>query len=404
MRSGISAFILLAVAFGAFGCATFVDGAPGMPITIWHPLHGAEEKALVEAIADYNRRGGARLRAVRRSPDFFIDGVEDALAAGRGPDLFIWAHDVVGSLAERGLIAPFESSLEKVPPCVEAVTWKGRSWALPFAFETLILYYNRSLVATPPASTDDLIRIGRAIRRERPGVYGLVYDRTNLYYHAAWLHGFGGDLLDADGVFNPTTPAMVRSLEFARDLVKVHGIAPDTADWNRQMTLFTGGQAAMLISGPWAYGHVATLGPDLGMAPLPIVSATGLPARPFLGVKAFYLSATSPRAQTARQAAEFLASAPYASRFAIMTGALPAERTAYDYSAVTGDFVTMSFKEQVERTRIMPNHPDMRRVWPAMMSDPRTGRCGALERILVDGEDPLPVLNQVLEEFRRSGR
>ncbi len=387
----------------AFACAHAEEPET---LTLWHCLKGREEEALELVVRAHNLQSSCRIVTMRKEAEPFMGELEAALTAGAGPDLVIWAHDKVGEWSEAGWILPLENRLdgagraEYLDTCIQALTYGGHLYGLPLSFETLIMYYNRDLVPRAPATTDEMIAACRRISDPAAGRHGLLYERGNFYHHAMWLHGFGGDVFGPDGSFAARSSAMERSIAFARDLAKVHGIVPDTVEARTQVDLFNEGRAGILLSGPWAYGLIDLRRVNLGIAPLPVISPSGRRATPFMGVKAFFISARTPRAASAWDAARFLTSTYASSAVSIMAGYLPANRKAFDYSIVAADYVTSCFKEQVGHCRPMPSTPSMRRVWSAMMTDPATWRPGCLDRVFVFGEPVEKALERAEEEYR----
>jgi maltose-binding protein MalE len=379
------------------------------PLELWHSMRDRERRALETAIAAWNLENEPPIRPVAYEAENFTARIEAALRSGRGPDLFIWAHDKTGEWSDAGLVAELDRRVdsalaaEYLPNCLKAVEWKGKIRGLPLAFETLILYYNRRLVAEPPVNTDELIAIGRRLAHRESGVYGLVYERGNFYHHGLWLHGFAGRVFDENGQFDPGSPAMLRSFSFARDLGAIHGIIPDTVDWNLQMNLFNAGRAGLMISGPWAWGAIDHARVDVGMAVLPYITESGRWAAPFLGVKAVYIGARSARPREAFLAARFLTSGYAGSVMNILAGALPANRLAYQNSVVAGDTLTAFFKEQILDAVPMPSDPSMRLVWKVMMTDNATKKFGCLDRIFLDDVPPARAAAEALSAYRRLG-
>src|SRR5690606_20594592 len=124
--------------------------------------------------------------------------------------------------------------------------------------------------------------------REAHSGYALVYENTNLYPHAVWLHGFGASLFDEGIRQNVASPEADAAMQFARKLVD-EGVAPSRVDARMVATLFNEGKAAMAISGPWFQNDIGSDVP-WSVTTLPRVSSTGLPAKPFLGVEGVLMS------------------------------------------------------------------------------------------------------------------
>ena len=118
-----------------------------------------------------------------------------------------------------------------------------------------------------------------------PGHYALAYEAGAFFYHAAWLHGFGGRLLDDAG--RPALDSPMRrcaSVAFVQQLAAEQLLPPESTGVVATQ-LFNDGRAAITINGPWFVGEIAP-GVPFAVAPLPIVSATGLPAAPLVTIEA----------------------------------------------------------------------------------------------------------------------
>ncbi len=377
------------------------------PLIFWHSFRGQEETALQTVVSAWNlEHETTPIVLVARDGSVFTDDVEAEIAAGRGPDIFVWAHDKIGAWVEKGLLLPLDrhvdSSLRDVymPNCLDAMFYQKKLYGLPLSFETLILYYNKTLVPQPPTTTDELIRIGKTLSDPRADRWGLVYERGNFYHHAMWFHGFGARVFDGDGDLDVMTLASIRSLEFARDLASVQRIIPDTVDWQRQMTLFNSGRAGMLISGPWAFGSIDRDTIDLGLAVLPYITPARSPAAPFLGVKGFYVSARTRRPAEAAAALAYLSSAYAGYVMNVLGGYMPANQLAYEYSMVAADPVTAKFKEQVLTSVPMPSDPRMGHVWKVMMMDNEAKKPGCLDRVF-DRVPPMEAARAAYSDYHR---
>ncbi len=77
-----------------------------------------------------------------------------AFAVGRGPDLFVAAHEWVGEFAEAGYAMDLEAHIESypeyygdiIPVLWEAVRYKGRRYAIPQDSEVRMLFFNKEML------------------------------------------------------------------------------------------------------------------------------------------------------------------------------------------------------------------------------------------------------------------
>jgi maltose-binding protein MalE len=68
-------------------------------------------------------------------------------------------------------------------------------------------------------------------------------------------------------------------------------VIPRQSDYNVAETLFKDQRAASIINGPWAWAGYGTAGVDYAIAPLPIMSETGLYCAPLVAAKGYSVNA-----------------------------------------------------------------------------------------------------------------
>ena len=83
-----------------------------------------------------------------------------AAITNKGPDILVWAHDVIGELASSGLIEPLSPpSIIKnkiLDVALDAFTFRGRLYGYPYDLEAVGLIYNKKLVPHPPETMEEL--------------------------------------------------------------------------------------------------------------------------------------------------------------------------------------------------------------------------------------------------------
>jgi arabinogalactan oligomer/maltooligosaccharide transport system substrate-binding protein len=337
-------------------------------IILWHAYRGGEARALGASVARYNQTKPQRiLRVVALPYDAFANKLRVSVPRGNGPDLFIFAHDQVGDWAETGLIEPLGSQitvtqLDKfLPETLPGLVYDGVLYGLPLAYKTLALYYDQTLVPTAPETTDEMIAIATRIRDRLPGHWGIGYPIDSFYYHAPWLHGFGAGVIDEKGQFDINTAAMGKSLNFVRRLV-TGGLMPKDAASAQITALFKQRKLAFVIDGPWFAGGLSTH-TRWGVAPLPVMSETGKPARPYLGIEALMISAHSRFKDEALLVARFLTSDGEASQRWVHARQLVANGAVYSGKVMADDPFVKAFRTQLSRTETLSNVPAVRQMW-----------------------------------------
>ncbi len=349
-------------------CAGFARRARAGEVTLWHAYRAAEQQALEEVIARYQARyPGDRVRVLAVPYSAFASKLESAIPRGNGPDLFIYAHERIGGWARTRLIEPVDldalalDSGGLLEPTVRAVTFEGHTWAVPLAYKSIALFYNRALVPKPPDTTDELVALART--QTGAGRYGLVWPTSEFYFHAPWIFGFGASLFDTSGRPRLDSEAMAASFAFVRDLVLKEKVVPAEATTALATNLFNQGKAAMVINGPWFVGEIDP-GVDYGIAVLPIVSQTGQAARPFLTVEGlFFARGGHGDPETARRLAAELASGEGAHLRATLGRQAVAWGPTYDDPKVRTDPVLAAFRAQLPFTVPMESRPEMEVVW-----------------------------------------
>ncbi|WP_249755701.1 extracellular solute-binding protein [Microvenator marinus] len=348
----------------AFLLTFLVSSTAWAELIIWHAYRGAEEEALKEVVKAWNAQNAedpARLLAVPY--DAFANKLTSAIPRGNGPDVFIAAHERVGDWSRSGLLEPLSGDIKWEtyhPITVDALTVDGTRFAVPLAYKSVVLFYNLDLIAQAPKDTDELI--ARAREHTGNGSYGLAYQAGNFYMHAPWLFGFGGEIFDEKGDVNLANANNVASVEFARSLVQDLKIVPEESTGALVTQLFNEGKAAFVINGPWFLGEIAE-GVNYAMAPLPTISATGNPAKPFLTVDAAFVSKYGTQKETAANFAVFMAEHSQAVTRAT-SGLQPvATLSAYEAPEVQALSDLKVFRQQLDASVPMPNNPKMRAVW-----------------------------------------
>ena len=375
------------------------------PLVLWHSYRGAEEAALLQTLATLAAREPSLTVEVIAVPnEALASKLTTAIPRGHGPDLFLFAHERIGGWARAGLLASLDAQVDAaaladyLPETIPPLRFEGRLYGLPLAVKSAALFYNRALVPTPPATTDELFALVAPLRAR--GVVPLVYESANFYFHAAWHLGFGAELLAPDGSFPFESPASIAALGFVADL-QARGVVPEEVSGALVASLFNDGKAALAISGPWFTGELAR-GLDFGVAPLPLVSATGRAASPLLTDEAVLIPGTVRDLAAAVRVARWLTGPEAAITRAVVGRQVVAARAAWDDPRVAGDPVLAGFRAQLATATPMDNRPEMRTVWePAQLAlkkvlrgaaSPAEGaRAGARRHASIVRPDPPPV-------------
>ena len=216
------------------------------------------------------------------------DMVNTALSPDAQPELLWTVIDHVGPLVEAGVIQPLGGKFDEsvlADAAKGSGTFNGEVWVAPISIgNQLMMYYNKSTIGdAAPADTDAMVKLAK--ENTAGDNFGLVFNQTESFWLTPWLGGFGASVFADDGV-TPTldTPEMKASLQFLYDLKYADKVMPAECDYTCASDLFTTGASPMIINGDWELANYTTLlGDDLGVAPIPKVSATGEFPQPYIG-------------------------------------------------------------------------------------------------------------------------
>ena len=346
-------------------------------LKIWHAYRGDERAALEGLIAQW----GTLHPEIRPVPlalpyDSFVSKLESAAPRGNGPDLFIAAHERVGQWATNGLVAPFADLPPGLHPAtVEALTYEGQRYGLPLAYKCLALFYNRALISTPPTDTHALDVFSKVFLAAHPGSFPLAWQATEPYFHAPWMHGFGGGVF-VDGAVQLDQPGNAASMAWLAGLFE-RGTLPREPTGALVTQLFNEGLAAMVVNGPWFIGEIDPA-VDFGVAALPMITETGAPAAPYLTVEGAMVSAYAKHPDEARALARYLVFPDAARTRALEGHQAVATMAVYQDPDVAADPVLTAFRHQLDATVPLPNKPEMASTWEPLARALRKVTRGAL--------------------------
>lgn len=300
-----------------------------------------------------------------------------AAQQGEGPDIIIGAHDWVGELVANGLIEPIPfAAIERdafAQSGLDAFTVNGRLYGIPYAIESIGLFYNKDYLPEPPTNIEDLIAIAKEFTTSE--TRGFIYDATNFYFSYPFIAGMGGYIFDWDQRtgYNASdvglaSPGAIQGAALIKRFYD-EGLIPQGADYGIMDSMFIEGTAAMIINGPWAARGYLDAGIDFGVLPLTQLElADGKKAIPFVGVQGLMInSRSSNKAFAMELVLNYLATAEGIYNFYINDPRLPSREDVSliietQGGPVPADIV-QAFIESAAGGEPMPNIPEMQLVW-----------------------------------------
>jgi ABC-type glycerol-3-phosphate transport system substrate-binding protein len=301
----------LALIFTAQGCLVLGGGGgQGTPVELvwWKPFDDPRYiQPLIEAFQSTHQN--IRITYVKKNIETYEDELVDALASGRGPDIFSIHNDWLPKHKEK--IAPFPEKIfslrEFQDNFLEVANFdlidKGQIYAVPLGMDVLALYYNKDILASagivrPPATWKELMDLTPKITRQdslgnfqrsavalgtadninrSPDILGLLMLQTGTQFYDSnrTTATFGQTVRDENGEpFSPGTRALEFYTQFANP-------AKVTYNWNNRsnnsIEAFSSGQVAMIFSYSYLRATLAERAPFLnyGIAGAPQIDSSG---------------------------------------------------------------------------------------------------------------------------------
>lgn len=349
---------------------TPVQQEPGEAVTLtaWHDNDEAMMNALADVVNEALAGENITLKFEKKSDvtgQIKLYGTD----AENGPDMYLFAHDSLGSFAEMGILEPVgnlisaQKEADLLPMTIEAATYKGEQYLMPVYYETLLFMYNKALwEGEIPSTTEELYGYMTAHTDTAAGTYALVNQHSNTYNVAPFINGFGGYVIDKDG--NPgldaqaTKDAILYNEKFAR--LQADG------DYNTVTALFNEGKAAAIIGGPWLVSGIKEAGIDLGVKALTdFTLPNGNSLIPYSGVQCIGVLkyAAEAKKEAVTKVLEVLAGEEAGITLAKGFNCAPANSRAYDEKEVASNEMILAMKQSAEKAIPMPNIPEMSVMW-----------------------------------------
>ena len=282
------------------------------PVVVWHSYRGGEERGLREAVVAAEAALGIKSELLAVPFDAYLAKLQAAVPSGNGPDLFIDAHERLGVHARLGVVAPLpnDSPRSGLPARLEeTLLIDGRRYGVALATKALALYVNEALLPRAPATLQELEATPLP-----SGVYPLAYEAENVFFHAAFVHAFGGLLLSEDGLrYGGSSAFSQDALALVRTLTE-RGVVPREPNGALVLSLFTTGRAAAVIGGPYLAAELGAGGAAkvrYRVAKLPFADAAQRrPLRSYVTVEAAMFTPRGAASKDALALGAFLSQKP----------------------------------------------------------------------------------------------
>jgi sn-glycerol 3-phosphate transport system substrate-binding protein len=240
------------------GCPTeALDAAAGpVEITFWHAMNDVLEDSLIELTDAYNASQDRVVVTLQNQTgyDAAIDKYIQSSPESR-PDLIQFPEYALQTFAQSDTLIPIGACIESsgfdtsafLPRAIDAYTWQGVQWAMPFNVSNPVLYYLRPKFEeagldpdVSPITLEETREMSQAIVDAGSATYGLVLDSgTNSgggWFLEQWFARAGEPYADNDnGRSAPATKVLfdsdagVQLMTYLQDMIN-DGLAVSIGD------------------------------------------------------------------------------------------------------------------------------------------------------------------------------
>lgn len=337
-----------------------------------------------------------------------FDDIRDRLTvagpAGEGPAIIIGAHDWLGQLVTSGVVAPIDlgdRAGEFNPVAIEAFTYEGQLYGLPYAVENVALIRNTELVPEAPATFEELVQTALDLQAQGEVDVPLAIqeDPGDPFHNYPLFTALGGYVFgrDAEGSYDPTDLGIdseggLRAAEAFAEWAD-QGLISSETSYDVMIESFGSGRAPFAITGPWAItqedtGFAAT-GVPYVVEPIPPIE--GGAARPFVGVQGFMVSAQAENPLAAQTfLVDFMANEEAQVALFEAGGRPPALTAAFEQ--VSSDPDIAGFQAAGADGEPLPAIPEMGSVWSAWTD--------AYQIVLTGQGDPRQAFTDAADQIR----
>lgn len=302
-----NSFLLALIVCGAVvlsGCSLKGSAPEGykVKLEVWGVIDDTD--AYAELFSEYRKLDPYATEIVYRKlqPETYREDLINALASGKGPDIFMIRNAWRGAFEDKIVPMPNSGEAEKfyrdslADVAASDFIKDGQIYGIPLSIDSLGLYYNKDLfnaagITKPPTTWEELINTANQLNRidqlgnitQSAVALGTAYNinRSSDILMALMLQ-LGSDIGKANaGRVSLSDEKSKQALEFYNQFSSIRSA---NYSWNPRMhysiDAFTEGTLGMMFNYSWRYAELQKKNAKLNfaVAPLPQFSGTTLPA------------------------------------------------------------------------------------------------------------------------------
>lgn len=340
----------------------------GEVVSIWHDGDEAIMKVIEDQVNEELSDDNITVKFEKKS------GLTDQIKlygndAESGPDMYMYAHDSLGTFVEMGVLSPITDVVDEsvyadmLPMTQEAGNYKGEQYLLPVYFETLLFMYNKDLwEGEVPSTTEDLYAYMQEHTDADAGTYAVVNQHSTAYNVSPFINGFGGYIIDEDANPGLTDEKTKEAIEYNKKFAELQA----DGDYNTVTTLFNEGKAAAIVGGPWLISGIKDAGINLGIKSLSdFTLPNGNSLAPYSGIQGVGVMkhAAEEKKDAVAKVLTAISDPEVGIALAKEASCAPANQKAYEDEAVKSDEMIAAMERTAETAEPMPNIPEMSVMW-----------------------------------------
>lgn len=382
-RAGATLLGAMTLALVAAGCASPAPaptGSSAAPEPVDKTLTiavGNEYVPYIESIKQgFETESGWTLTIDERETQDTLDSLQLDGAAGIGPDVTLVPYDRIGQLALSGTIAevalPGDDRFYENN--VKQVSFEGKVYGQPAIVESIIMYWNKDLLDSPPqtfAELEKLAELPQYAEGDRTVAFLAPWNAPYIVYgliagHGGYVFGDNGTDPSQIGLNND---GAVEAVEYAKTWFDRWPTGMLDIKTNGQLVLqnFTEGRTAAIIAGPWDAAAIKETGVNYGVSKIPVLP-NGNEYRPFGGGKAWVASNYSTKLDGAQLLLDYLTSEQSQQALYDLKNEVPANKAVHAAIQQGDDELVKAVIAQYALSEPAPNIPEMSEFWGTMES------------------------------------
>ncbi len=288
-----------------------------------------------------------------------------AAQAGDLPDIVTLPHQEMYQFVSSGSFLPVESGFDPgllVTVALQAFTYKGTLYGIPYAYDNLALISNPEFVSGIPPTWSELRGYAAELAAGIESGTGLIIPADGYYFYPV-QSAFGGYIFGSfgDGTFNPQDLGMGSdgSLASAAWFADLLDSQPRLiGDENQAVQYFVERRVAMIVSGPWYLQYLRETGIPFQVNSFPDEMQQ---SQPLVGTYGFLISASSQNPGAAQNfVSNYLASFDAMNAYSTILTAAPAR---WDALESLSDVELRNYGIAGAKGLPIPNLPEMSSVW-----------------------------------------